>query len=70
MSHNGNTQIQKEDLDRLIIEKPKLSRSNSRMKSIIDAIDNNYYINDNDTNNTNNTNSKNTEYISKMYYNK
>jgi hypothetical protein len=69
MSHNENQHNSCQDLDITILDKPKLKRSNSRIKSILDAINNGKYIGDN-TSLTSDTNENNTYYVLEMFYSK
>lgn len=72
-NNNNNKFTQNEDLDTKIYEKPKLSRSNSRIKSVTDAVSNNNYIENTSSshiNKHNKANENDTYYILEMYYNK
>jgi hypothetical protein len=49
MSHNSNKLLIYKNLEKILLEKPKLLRSESQIKQALDAVKNNYFIHNNVT---------------------
>lgn len=65
MSHNSNKLLIYKNLEKILLEKPQLLRSESPIKQVLDAVKNNYFIHNNIT--IPKTNKKNVYQMFEMY---